>query len=289
MDIPSDMTLYYSRTYYAFEEDPVSAERFHSLFRKTITFLERSRNAFLLTGRGVMGRALSMVKPHSPTFVLSLLRKTRLQPDSNILDVGCGNGRLLHHMKSLGCGNLTGVDPFLPRDIRFQDGFVLLSQSVGDLPNDPPFDLIMFNHSFEHVSDPHASMKAAARLLADEGVVFIRTPTVDSYAWRHYGVDWVQLDAPRHSFIHSRRSLEYLAEAAGLELYDVIYDSTEFQFWGSEQYRRDIALNAENSYAVNPSRSIFTKDDIRSFRRRALELNRTNDGDQAAFYLRKKR
>jgi SAM-dependent methyltransferase len=192
-------------------------------------------------------------------------------------------------MRSLGCGNLTGVDPFLPRDIRFQNGVLLLSQSVADLPDDPPFDLIMFNHSFEHVPDPHASMKAAARLLSDKGVIFIRTPTVDSYAWRHYGVDWVQLDAPRHFFIHSRRSLEYLAEAAGLELYEVVYDSTDFQFWGSEQYRRDIALNADNSYAINPARSIFTWSDIRSFRRRAEELNRNNDGDQAAYYFRKKK
>ena len=37
-------------------------------------------------------------------------------------------------------------------------------------------------------------------------------------------------------------SMKYLGILAGLELAKVVFDSTAFQFWGSEQYRKGIAL-----------------------------------------------
>jgi hypothetical protein len=115
----------------------------------------------------------------------------------------------------------------------------------------------------------------------------IRIPTVSSYAWKHYGVNWVQLDAPRHFYLHSLESMRFLVEQAGLKLSEVVYDSTAFQFWASEQYALNIPLYDDRSYAVSPKRSYFTKEQIAAFEKRASELNRTNLGDQAAFYLRK--
>src|SRR5690606_13809129 len=114
----------------------------------------------------------------------------------------------------------------------------------------------------------------------------IRVPVADSWAWRHYGTDWVQLDAPRHLFLHTRRSLDLLAADAGLVVERVADDSGAFQFWGSEQYRRDIPLRDPRSYAVNPRASDFTAAQIREFRRRAADLNARGEGDQASFYLR---
>jgi len=112
-------------------------------------------------------------------------------------------------------------------------------------------------------------------------------PIKTEYVWNQYGVNWVQIDAPRHFFIHTLQSFTYLAKMAGLAIEDIVFDSTEFLFWSSEQYKRGIPLNAENSYFVNPKKSIFTKEQIKKFRKMAEELNRNRQGDQAAFYLRK--
>ncbi|MEX1138575.1 MAG: hypothetical protein WEB33_10625 [Bacteroidota bacterium] len=43
----------------------------------------------------------------------------------------------------------------------------------------------------------------------------------------------------------------------------------------------------EKSYAKNPLQSIFRKDDISAFKRRAEELNKEGRGDQIAVYLKK--
>ena len=115
----------------------------------------------------------------------------------------------------------------------------------------------------------------------------MRIPLVSSHAWEHYGVIWVQLDAPRHLYLHSRESFERLTRDAGLEPTEVVYDSDDFQFWGSEQYASGIPLKSERSHSTNPSRSIFSRAEIRTFRKKADELNRESRGDVASFYLRK--
>ena len=53
----------------------------------------------------------------------------------------------------------------------------------------------------------------------------------------------------------------------------------------SEQYKRDIPLEAANSYGRNRKRTIFTAKQFRQFSEMARELNQANEGDQAAFYL----
>jgi SAM-dependent methyltransferase len=49
--------------------------------------------------------------------------------------------------------------------------------------------------------------EAAASLLACKGIIVVRIPAVSSYAWERYGVAWMQLDAPRHFFLHSPKSM----------------------------------------------------------------------------------
>jgi hypothetical protein len=115
----------------------------------------------------------------------------------------------------------------------------------------------------------------------------IRIPTVSSYAWKYYKSNWVQIDAPRHFFLHSIKSIELLASEIDLRPVDIIYDSDAFQFWGSEQYLRGIHLYSERSLLKGQSKSIFSASEIDTFTKKAEDLNKHKQGDQAAFYLRK--
>jgi hypothetical protein len=135
------------------------------------------------------------------------------------------------------------------------------------------------------MKDPLEVLKQVRSLLAPGGQLIISTPIAASFAWREYGVDWVQLDAPRHLFIPSVKGLEILARQSGMRVKEVVYNSTEFQFWGSEQYRIGIPLTDKRSYWRSPAGSSFTPEQIASFRQRADELNRTADGDTASFYV----
>jgi Methyltransferase domain len=145
----------------------------------------------------------------------------------------------------------------------------------------------MLHHSFEHMADPNAVMGHLRRLIMPSGCVLIRMPVV-GYAWRHYHSDWVQLDPPRHLFVQSAISMLLLAERWGfwVDESQTLFDSTDFQFWGSEQYRRDIPLWDERSYAHGLHRSMFSAAEIANFRRRAAQLNTKRDGDSAGFFLR---
>ena len=145
----------------------------------------------------------------------------------------------------------------------------------------------MFNHSFEHIPNQKETLDSVYRLLSENGKCIIRIPTVSSFAWEKYNVNWVQLDAPRHFFLHSINSIKLLALNSGLILKDYFYDSTAFQFWGSEQYLKGIPLKSINSYDTNTKQSIFLKHEIKLFKKKAKELNDNNLGDQVTLYFAK--
>ena len=118
-------------------------------------------------------------------------------------------------------------------------------------------------------------------------LLLIRIPLVSSYAWDKYQENWVDLDAPRHFYLHSEKSFKLLAKDTGYEVEKLVYDSTAFQFCGSEQYLKNISLMDPKSYGNDPENSIFTPDEIQEYAQKAMELNLRNKGDQACFFLRK--
>jgi hypothetical protein len=76
-----------------------------------------------------------------------------------------------------------------------------------------------------------------------------------------------------------------LADRAGFRVRETVFDSTGFQFWGSEQGRRGIPLRDPRSLAVSPDRGVFTAAELAEFEARAVAWNREASGDQACFFL----
>ncbi|MCK7536792.1 MAG: class I SAM-dependent methyltransferase [Marinilabiliales bacterium] len=153
---------------------------------------------------------------------------------SSVLDVGCGSGIILYDLKELGFRHLLGVDPYIKEDIEHRNGLKILKKNIHEV--DGKRDLAMFHHSFEHIPDPMETMKSVSRLPSHGGV--LRGSGSRRYLPAHgniTGRDWVQLDAPETflSFILIK-SIELLAGMTDPTLEKAIYDSTEFQFWGSE-------------------------------------------------------
>jgi predicted SAM-dependent methyltransferase len=145
----------------------------------------------------------------------------------------------------------------------------------------------MLNHSFEHMPDPLSVLKKLYEIVSPGKYVMIRIPVADCHAWEKYNVNWVALDPPRHLFVHTTKSMEMLAKESGFELARIMHDSNEKQFWGSEQYLKDIPLLDSKSYFENPNNSIFTKKQIKVYRAKTRELNKKHQGDAACFYLYK--
>jgi len=276
-EVPADLSRYYPENYYSYQAPPVTADN------PVKALLKRHRAAAGLGRGNLMQRLLATV--YRPPDYYRWFRRIGLGLDSSVLDVGCGIGHLLLRMRKDGFTALTGADPFLPESIFYPNGVTVLNNELSQL--DGRFDCIMLHHSFEHMPHPLQALQEIARLLKHDRHALVRIPVASSYAWRHYREDWVNLDAPRHLFLHSLESMRLLAEQAGLKTAAVVFDSDEGQFWGSEQYRRDIPLRAPRSRAENPADSLFSNTEIRAFRRKAARLNNNNDGDMACFYLYK--
>jgi SAM-dependent methyltransferase len=200
----------------------------------------------------------------------------RIAKTSAILDIGCGSGHLLQEMSMWGFKNLTGIDPFIENDISYTSGVKILKSSVFNHVG--KYDLIMLHHSFEHMDNPYGVLNKLHQLLNPGGELLIRIPVSDSFAWRKYGVNWVQLDAPRHLFLYTTKSIVRLAKNCGFILKQTLYDSTAAQFLLSEKYCKDITLH--ENIDVSPSY-------IRKCKKQAAYLNKMKDGDQACFVLKK--
>ena len=73
-----------------------------------------------------------------------------------------------------------------------------------------------------------------------------------------------------------------------MEIFHCYFDSDEFQFIASEQFKLDISSNAINSYKYNFNQSIFNKSDIKHYKKLARSFNREGLGDQAVFFIKPK-
>jgi SAM-dependent methyltransferase len=204
--------------------------------------------------------------------------------ETRILDVGCGNGhKFLYPLYESGFRNVAGCDPFIDNDITYKNGLKISKTDLSKMK--PEWDLVCFNHSFEHVDNPLETLEQTYKLLPRGGYCIIRIPTSSSFAWKHYGGNWFQFDAPRHYFIHSVESMKYLANQSNFELEDYCYDSTHHQFTISERYKNGKNMS-ERVYTTFWGRiqNVFQK---MVFGMKARKLNSDKMGDQAIFYLRR--
>ncbi len=278
-EIPGDISALYPPEYYSFHLQSPEAS-----YKGISSSLKKIRNRFaILKQGGITGHIIYRIYPNE---IMKMLHLTGITQNSKILDIGCGSGVLLYDLQEIGFQKLLGVDPFINDDIVYSNGLKIVKKNISEISG--KWKLIMFHHSFEHIPDPFELLSQIPRLLSDDGVCLIRIPTVSSYAWKHYRENWVQLDAPRHFFLYSIESIRILAEKSNLKIDKIIYDSNELQFWGSEQYIRDIAFTDPRSYFKNPGASIFNSKEIKLFRKKSKKLNEQNQGDSIGVFLKLK-
>ncbi len=277
VDPDQDLSRFYPPDYYSFStgslrfKDPFILEKFKYFRRK-----------YLLEKPGFIGKMIAEMTP-IPRFY-EYFKTGGIDRNSFVLDVGCGQGKLLNWMKREGFVNILGIDQYISADITYSNGLTILKKELPALSGS--FDFIMLHHSFEHMSNPKEVLSEISRLLKPGRMVLIRIPVASSYAWEKYGINWFALDAPRHAFLHTPQSISLLAGQTGFKVARVDYDSFEIQFWGSEQYLKDIPLMDPSSHYKKPYH-LFDKKTIAEYRKKAIGLNQKGKGDSACFYLQK--
>ncbi len=274
-EYPEDMSKYYSSDYYSYTKKENSKSNI--LYK----FLYKNYYSMLVNNSKLLNKISDKISTNSK---YKIFRGIKIDKETRILDVGCGSGmNFLFPLAEIGFNSLLGCDPFLENTILYSNGLEIKNTPIFEVQG--KWDIITYHHSFEHVMDPLENLKKIFELLNTDGVCVIRIPTVSSFAWTHYQSDWVQLDAPRHFFLHSVESMKLLAEISNLDMFRIDYDSTHFQFTGSEGYKKNIPLSAKRPKGIGN----FIQRKIKKLKYidQAKKLNSLNNGDQAAFYFRK--
>jgi SAM-dependent methyltransferase len=276
-DPPADFSRYYpNEDYYSFKMEMKEL--------KKPGYLQQVKSDHILYEKNkLLGSLLSIGYKIPEQY--SWVKNTKVQPEDSILDVGCGNGSLLTQLFKMGFTNLTGIDPFLNEGHDY-GAIKIYKKELHELNEN--FDLIMMHHSLEHMFDPLKALQKAFSLLNKNRYLLVRIPVMGNYGWQHYKTYWCGLDAPRHIFIPSEKGMKMLAAAAGFEIEKVEYDSNNYVIWCSEQYLKGIPLHASESWSVNRDKSLFTKEKIKEFQQKIMTENKKNNGDTAAYYLKKK-
>ncbi len=263
---PDNLSKYYPAEYYSYREP-----KFGLSLNPLVFFLKKSLLRHYLHKFDPVGAFLSLFLPHP----FHWMKPGLLDFNSSILDIGCGSGRVILSMQRSGFKNLTGIDPFLEKDLQNTDNLKILKRELFEMSGQ--FDFIMMHHAFEHMDHPDKVMAKIKELLKPNGKLLIRIPVGNSYAWRKYRTHWFALDAPRHLFLHTTHSIHLLARQAGLTMDRIEYDSTFVQFASSEKYLRD--------FPYSDDFTMFSKKQMKDFSGEAKRLNSIGDGDCACFYL----
>jgi 2-polyprenyl-3-methyl-5-hydroxy-6-metoxy-1,4-benzoquinol methylase len=192
-----------------------------------------------------------------------------LKPKGSILDVGCGTGEFLNQMQVKGW-QASGIETDAPA-AAFAKSEYGLAISNSDLASvgfdEKSFDVITFWHVLEHVFDPIPTLKMAARILKDDGIMLVACPNIESADAKFYGRDWVPLDAPRHLSHFVPASAARAAEESGLTVFklqpmflDAIYNclmSEQLVAAGKHPIARLLLLRALPIAGFSLAASIF--------------------------------
>ena len=133
--------------------------------------------------------------------------------DQKIVEVGCSEGYLLHHLKRSGYTDLSGFEPG-PQAAEAEALGLDITRSYfedGCLP-DGSVDGFCLMHVFEHFPDPFAVLRAMRDALSSGGSIVIEVPNLDGF---HH----------QHLYFYSAPFMRRLAREQGLKIVDIDTDS----------------------------------------------------------------
>ena len=271
---PADMDKYYPGDYYSYTSDK-AIKRSGWFQRLQCRNIIREKKSFV-------GKIITY-KYKPPEFYQTLKDLKLFSLSSPVVDVGSGSGELLKKFYEAGYKDLTGIDPFIEKDIVYNNSLRIEKKELFDVTRE--FDAIMLHHSLEHMDHQLEVLKKIYSILSKDGRLLIRIPIVSKPLMEEYGLHVVSLDPPRHFYIHSFKSISLLLEKAGFVIEKLRYDAHEFSLWASEQYKNNISLH--NDPESHLARKRFSDEQMAKWRARIEELNKRGESDNLAIYLKK--
>ena len=134
------------------------------------------------------------------------------------LEIGCSNGVFLDLFKEKKY-ETWGVEPSGSAKVAKRKGHKIINAIFEEakLPEDY-FDLVIFNHTLEHMDNPVEVLKKVHKILKKDGIVFIDVPNFGSLSSKILGKRWPYLLPKEHKHQFTKESLTRLLREAGFDI-----------------------------------------------------------------------
>lgn len=154
--------------------------------------------------------------PHVAQHRFAWLEDLPATPSCRVLEVGCARGKVALALQAAMDWSAVGIEP----DARAaqaarEQGLETHTGTLDDYAGAGNFDVVLFVHVLEHLSDPLAALQRAHALLAPDGRVVVALPNAEGCERRLFGAAWDGWDVPRHQHHFGPAALCALLEQAG--------------------------------------------------------------------------
>ena len=150
-------------------------------------------------------------------FAIGFLRR-HIAPEQSIIDIGCGNGAMLHMLQEQGFRHLTGLEPSEKncRGITERWGIRAVAGALGE--DIPPlvgetFDVVLMEGVLEHLIDVQGNVRDALAYLKKDGALYLNVPDLAAFPDCH---DLYQQFSVEHVNFFSLPSMQNLMGAFGM-------------------------------------------------------------------------
>jgi len=149
---------------------------------------------------------------------------------SRVLDFGAGEGHLVAAFRSLGL-IADGVETSAAARDQARRRYGLELEQAPRLGAHERYDLIVLQHSLEHVADPVGVLRQLAGLLDPSGSMIIEVPNASSFEMLRPSRRQSILDVPVHLYHFTPRTLSEILAAAGLRAARVSLTNPDWLEW----------------------------------------------------------
>lgn len=151
-------------------------------------------------------------------FLKRVILISKFIKSGKVLEVGSSTGVMLNLFKGRGWDTL-GIEPSGSAKEAKKKGLKILNTKFeeADLP-DEYFDLVVLNHTLEHMDKPDEVLIKICRILKPGGYVYVDVPNFGSLASKLLGKKWPYLLPEEHKSQFTRKSLAILLERADFKI-----------------------------------------------------------------------
>lgn len=152
----------------------------------------------------------------------------KLIKPGKVLEVGCSTGLFLYLLKEKGW-QTTGIEiSKLSAEAARRRGMEIIAQKFEKVDFSEKFDLIIFNHTLEHLEDPIGILRKVKRLLLPKGYLYIDLPNFGGFSAKLFRTKWSLLLPEEHLWHFTEKALKLLLK--DLE-FKIIYTNKSSGIW----------------------------------------------------------